>query len=123
MGIFSRKKLKAENALSTSGKQSIFTSGPSTAGAYVSEDTAMQTAAVYSCVRVISETVASLPLHVYRYEDNGPVVAREHPLNRLLYTAPNPEMTSFTFRETLLSHLLLHGTRQRHICRALKSPG
>jgi HK97 family phage portal protein len=114
MGIFTRKP-KVENSLSTSG--AIFWGGPSKAGVYVDEHTALQTAAVYSCVRVISETIASLPLHVYRYETNGAVIAPEHRLHRLLHTAPNPEMTSFTFRETLMKHLLLSGNAYAQIIR------
>jgi HK97 family phage portal protein len=117
MGIFSRKKPKIEDRLSTSGGQSIFVSGPSSAGTHVSEHTALQTAAVYACIRVISETVASLPLHVYRRDPTGAVPAPEHRLYRLLHFAPNPEMTSFSFRETLLSHLLLHGNAYAQILR------
>ena len=117
MGIFSRKKVKAEDRLSTSGGQSIFVSGPSSSGTYVSEHTALQTAAVYACVRVISETIASLPLHVLRYTDNGAVPAPEHRLYRLLHFSPGPEMTSFTMRETMMSHLLLYGNAYAQILR------
>mgnify|MGYP003505776046 CR=1 FL=1 len=64
--------------------------------------------AVYSCVRILSEAVASLPLHVYRYNgDGGKEKAVNHPLYFLLHDEPNPEMTSFVFRETLMTHLLL----------------
>jgi len=77
----------------------------------------MQTAAVYACVRVISEAVASLPLHVYRYEDNGTKTTPTHYLHRLLHNAPNPEMTSFVFRETLMSHLLIWGNAYAQIIR------
>ncbi|MDR2743934.1 MAG: phage portal protein [Desulfovibrio sp.] len=117
MSVFSRKKQKAENKLSTSGGQSFFIGSSSSAGTFVSENTAMQTAAVYACVRVISETIASLPLHVYRNETGGAVPAPEHRLYRLLHYAPSPEMTSFTFRETLMSHLLLYGNAYAQIIR------
>jgi HK97 family phage portal protein len=117
MSVFSRKKQKAENKLSTSGGASFFVGGPSSAGTHVSETTAMQTAAVYACVRVISETIASLPLHVYRHETSGAVPAPEHRLYRLLHYAPSPEMTSFTFRETLMSHILLYGNAYAHVLR------
>ena len=122
MGLFSRfrKKAKTENqpeidnSLSTS--RSIFWGG-SSSGTAVNETTAMQTAAVYACVRVISEAVASLPLRVYRYEDNGTRVTPSHYLHRLLHNAPNPEMTSFVFRETLMSHLLIYGNAYAQIMR------
>ena len=74
--------------------------------------------AVYSCVRILSEAVASLPLNVYRYnEDGGKEKAYDHPLFRLLHDEPNPEMTSFIFRETLMTHLLLWGNAYAQIIR------
>jgi HK97 family phage portal protein len=115
MPIFSRKKQKVNDALSTS--KSMFYSGPSTAGTFVTEQSAMQAAAVHACVRVISEAVASLPLHVYRYEDRAVRMVPEHPLYALLHNAPNPEMTSFSFREALMTHLLLHGNAYAQIIR------
>ena len=49
----------------------IFNFGRSTSGKSVNEITAMQITAVYACVRILSEAVASLPIHVYRYKDGG----------------------------------------------------
>lgn len=70
----------------------------------------MQMTAVYSCVRILAEAIAGLPLHVYHQEaDGAKVKAFDHPLYRLLHDEPNPEMTSFIFRETLMTHLLLWG--------------
>lgn len=70
----------------------------------------MQVTAVYACVRVLSEAVASLPLHLYHYTDEGSKEkAIKHPLYFLLHDEPNPEMTSFVFRETMMTHLLLWG--------------
>ena len=69
--------------------------------------TAMQTTAVYACVRILSEAIASLPIHVYRYKDGGKEMVCDHPLYTLLHDEPNPEMISFVFRETLMSHLLI----------------
>jgi HK97 family phage portal protein len=78
----------------------------------------MQVTAVYACVRVLSEAVASLPLHLYRYNDEGSKVkAIEHPLYFLLHDEPNNEMTSFVFRETIMSHLLLWGNAYVQIIR------
>jgi len=115
MGIFSRKKPAVEDKLSTANQPLIW--GPTKAGTFVSERTAMQTAAVYACVRVISEAIASLPLHVYRYEDGGMRMDPQHHLYYLLHDAPNDEMTSFSFRETLMSHLLLYGNAYAQILR------
>lgn len=72
---------------------------------------------MYACVRVIAETVASLPLHLYQETDSGSDKALKHPLYRLLHDEPNDEMTSFVLRETLLSHLLLWGNAYCQIIR------
>ena len=80
----------------------------------MNETTAMQMTAVYSCVRILSETVAGLPLNVYKYNDSGgKEKAFKHPLYRLLHDEPNPEMTSFAFRETLMSPPASMGERLR----------
>ena len=74
--------------------------------------------AVYSCVRILAEAVAGLPLHLYRYkEDGGKEKAIDHPLYLLLHDEPNPEMSSFVFRETLMTHLLLWGNAYAQIIR------
>ena len=91
--------------------------GLSSSGQTVNERTALQTAIVYACVRVLSETIASLPLHTYRYTTNGKEKAIEHPMYYLLHSEPNPEMTSFMFRETLMGHLLLWGNAYAQIIR------
>ncbi len=77
----------------------------------------MATSAVYACVRVLSETIASLPLHVYRRTGQGKEKAMDHNLYYLLHDEPNPEMTSFVFRETLMGHLLLWGNAYAQIIR------
>ena len=67
--------------------------GGSTSGKRVNERTAMQMTAVYSCVRILSEAVAGLPLQFYRYTaDGGKEKAVDHPLYFLLHDEPNPEM-------------------------------
>ena len=70
---------------------------------------ALRIAAAYSCVRVISETVASLPLFVYKRTANGKERATDHPLYPLLHLTPTPTQTSFGWRETLQAHLCLRG--------------
>ena len=92
--------------------------GGSTAGKNVTERSSMQMTAVYSCVRVLAEAVAGLPLHLYKYTDSGGKdKALEHPLYFLLHDEPNPEMTSFVFRETLMTHLLLWGNAYAQLIR------
>ena len=91
--------------------------GISSSGKSVNEKTALQTTAVYACVRILAETIASLPLHTYRYSTGGKEKAMNHPLYYLLHSEPNPEMTSFVFRETLMGHLLLWGNAYAQIIR------
>lgn len=80
--------------------------------------TAMQTTAVYACVRILAEAVAGLPLHLYQQTvDGGKERHTEHPLYYLLHDAPNTEMTSFVFRETLMAHLLIWGNAYAQILR------
>ena len=78
----------------------------------------MQMTAVYACVRILSEAIAGLPVHLYQYTDKGSKEkAVKHPLYFLLHDEPNPEMTSFVFRETLMTHLLLWGNAYAQIIR------
>lgn len=87
-----------------------FLMGPTAAGKNVNERSAMQLTAVYACVRILAEGVAGLPLHLYQCGKNGSrEKAVDHSLYFLLHDEPNPEMTSFVFRETLMTHLLLYG--------------
>ena len=103
---------------STSGSAYRFFLGGTTSGKTVTERSAMQMTAVYSCVRILSEAIAGLPLHLYKYnEKGGKEKALDHPLYFLLHDEPNPEMTSFIFRETLMTHLLLWGNAYAQIIR------
>ncbi len=103
---------------STSGSAYRFLFGGSTAGKPVNERSAMQMTAVYACVRILSESIAGLPLHLYRYTDSGgKEKAVDNPLYFLLHDEPNPEMTSFVLRETLMTHLLLWGNAYSQIIR------
>lgn len=119
MGIFSglfKSRDKPENR--TAGSTYTFYMGGTTAGKTVTERSAMQMTAVYSCVRILAEAVAGLPLHLYKYtDDGGKEKALDHPLYRLLHDEPNPEMSSFVFRETLMTHLLLWGNAYAQVIR------
>ena len=103
---------------STAGSAYTFFFGGSTSSKTVTERSAMQMTAVYSCIRILAEAVAGLPLNLYRYtEDGGKEKAIDHPLYLLLHDEPNPEMSSFVFRETLMTHLLLWGNAYAQIIR------
>ena len=97
----------------------VFTFGRADSGEQVDEKSAMQIATVYACVRLLAESVAQLPLHLYRYTDSGmgKEMATDHPLYAVIHRQPNPEMTSFTWRETMMVHLLLYGNAYCQIIR------
>ena len=108
-GIQSNRERVFRRGGEFSGRSFYF--GGTASGEAVNEMTAMQNTAVYACVRILAESVAGLPLHVYgRTEDDGKRRMPEHPLYRVLHDEPNEEMTSFIFREAMMSHLLLWGT-------------
>ena len=119
MGIFTGIfKSRDKPANRTAGSAYSFFLGNSTSGKRVNERSAMQMTAVYSCVRILSEAVASLPLHFYEYSGDGSKVkATNHPLYFLLHDEPNLEMSSYTFREVLMTHLLLWGNAYAQIIR------
>lgn len=103
---------------STNGSNYRFLFGGTTSGNRVTEQSAMQMTAVYACVRILSEAIAGLPLHLYHYTETGSKEkAIKHPLYFLLHDEPNPEMTSFVFRETMMTHLLLYGNAYSQIIR------
>ncbi len=117
MGLFHRKKIpKVDDR--TVGSSFAFFLGNSASGKVVTERTSLQITAVYACVRILSEAVAGLPLHFYKYgANNSKEKATDNPLYFLLHDEPNPEMTSFIFRETLMTHLLLWGNAYAQIIR------
>ncbi len=92
--------------------------GNCNSGVRVDEESSMRTSAVYACVKILAETVASLPLHLFKKGTNGKnELAEQHPLFSCLYEAPNDEMTSFEFREIMMTSLLLYGNAYARIIR------
>jgi len=92
--------------------------GKSSSGKLVTEFTAMQQTAVYACIKVLAESIAQLPMFIYEYtDDGGKKRVYDHPLSYILHDEPNPEMTSFVFRETLMSHLCTYGNAYAQIIR------
>lgn len=88
----------------------------SAAGVAVSETTALNLSAVKQAVQLLAGSQASLPLHLLeRVGERGKRRAREHRVYRLLHDEPNPETTSFVFRETLQAHALLWGNAYAEI--------
>jgi HK97 family phage portal protein len=90
---------------------------PSWANIDVDRHSAIGVSAVWACVRLISETIAAMPLKLYRRVGDGKEPATEHPLYRVLHDAPNPMQTSFLWREQSQGHLLLQGNQYSQIVR------
>lgn len=85
-------------------------SGRSATGLRVSAESAMRLSAVWACVRILAETLASMPFVMYRYKANGAKeVILDHPLVRLFTKAPCETMTPFEWRELLQTYLVLRG--------------
>ena len=83
---------------------------PTISSVKVDELSSLRSAAVYSCVRVIAETVATLPLQIFkRISTGGKERSVDHPLWKILSIRPNPEMTAIQYREAQMVHLLLWG--------------
>jgi HK97 family phage portal protein len=98
-------------------------SGPSKSGVSVNEETAKKFTAVFACIRVLSETLASMPIILYRDRKIGDKAsgkdrAVDHPLYDLLHNAPNKEMPSFMLKETLMNHICSSGNGYAQIQRS-----
>ncbi len=120
MKIFGKSRDKPREKRSSDQKFKDFIEGVDvdygvSSGVNVDEMSAMQTSAVYACVRVLSETIASLPFSLYKREVKASIKAEEHPLHSVLHDMANPEMTSFSFREIMMTSLLLWGNAYARI--------
>jgi HK97 family phage portal protein len=89
----------------------------STSGKAVTANSAMKISAVYACVRLLSETIASLPLKLKRWTPKGSEDAVDHPLYRLLKDEPNERETSYEFNETMDASAELLGNAKARIMR------
>jgi HK97 family phage portal protein len=96
-------------------------SSPAKSGVSVTHETAMQHTAVYACVKILCEAIASLPLHLYESYENGgrshKRKAAQHSLYDILMYEPNQEMTAYTWKYVLMMHLSLRGKHFSQIIR------
>ena len=96
-------------ALTSPWADGLYLSSHQTAGVVVNENTALTVGSVYAAIRVIAETLASLPFHLYRGTGHSRQHADDDPRAYLLNEEPNPEMDSMVFWEMMLGHLNLWG--------------
>lgn len=93
-----------------------YSSNRARSGIAVTPLNAMKTSAVWACVRVLSWSMAAMPLHVYQELPNsGHKKAAQLPIYRILHREPNPWETSFTFRAVAMVHLCLYGNAYAEI--------
>lgn len=99
-----------QRAISSRDLFELIAAGNATyAGPSVTEDNAMRSSAVYACIRIISESIASLPLVLYKQSGRNKDRATSHPLYPILHDLANPEMTALEWRELTMAHVLLRG--------------
>ena len=115
MGLldFFRSEKRNNNFLNAN---SNFSFGGAANRTSVTTDSSMTFSAVFACVRIISESIASLPVRVYRVETDGDKIEElAHPVNILLTRKPNDFMTTYTFLDVLMNNLLLEGNSYFYI--------
>lgn len=97
---------------------------PSSSGAWVDANSAMKVTAVWSAVKILSETIASTPVKVFERlpDDRGKRTATDHSIYRLIHTKPNRRQTSFEWRQQLGCHLALRGNHYSELRPGLRSP-
>jgi len=114
-GLFEKRKLDGVVAPGLLADRLNALSNVATTGITITPDNALRASAVYACVRLLSESVAMLPLVLYRRNGEMKEKAYDHPLYLLLHDAPNDEMTAFDYRQTLMTHLLLRGNAYSYV--------
>jgi len=104
-----RKKEASPRGILDLVRLTLYGGAEAESGEYVSPETALRCSAVYSCVGILAESIAQLPLKLYRRTAGGKEEVEESPLRRLLGWKPNEWQTSFEFREMAMQHLCLRG--------------
>lgn len=120
MGIVPQwlKKSKPKKKFRMRDVWGIIKNNATTAGVNVTEESSLKYLTVFSCVSLIAGDIARLPLVVYqKSKDNSRSRVQSHPLYDLLHTGPNSEITSFSWRESAQSHLLLWGNSYAEVFR------
>lgn len=105
--------------LSDGGFWSQMTGSQSSSGKCVSVDNAMRLSTVWACVRIISMSVAGLPLNIYRRKPDGSrETARDFPLYDVVHISPNEDTTAFHFWQSVVASMLLWGNAYCEIHRS-----
>ena len=86
-------------------------------GVEVSNDTAISFTAVWAAIKLLSESVAGLPVQVFRQDGDKKELDRSHSTYNLLHSEPNPLMSSFSFHQSMMFDVLINGNAYAHIHR------
>lgn len=115
--LLETRSLESDTPINTTTLGAILGGLPAVTGKTVNASTALQMSAVYACVRLLSGTIASLPLHLYRRLERGKERATEHPSYPVFHGIANPEQTSYKFRQMMMAYVLLWGKAPAEIVR------
>lgn len=106
VGAYTQPSLSDESAWTSWGSLGVL----SASGVAVGPERALQTSAVWSCARLVAESIATMPIIMYRrLSDGGKERAYNHPLYSVLHDTPNAVMTAFAFKRVMMVHALLYG--------------
>jgi HK97 family phage portal protein len=108
-------KLNVDNPWQWPSLQGLFTG--SNSGKYIDEWTSLQLSIVYACIRIISNTIAMLPLSLYQKVGESSKIAENKSLNNVLYRMANKNITAFVYKQMIMSHILLFGNSYSEIIR------
>jgi HK97 family phage portal protein len=108
-GLFSRRNVKLSGRDDAETLKAALASAGSAAGKRVTPDTVLQLATAWSCIRLLSETIGTLPLQLYRRDGDTKTVERENPLYGILHDSPNADQTAAEFLEAIVTCLCLWG--------------
>lgn len=114
---FGRSVENANIPLTSNKLIEIFSGNSTDSGVNITEENSLNFSAVYCATRVISESIASLPLQIFQTTDKGRIQLKDHPLYYKLHDQPNNFQTAFTFRETMATRQCLGGNAYAYIKR------
>lgn len=101
----------SERTITTSKEleKALRVNGFTSSGYAVTDDTAMRVGAVFACVRILSDSVAVLPFHLYEHDGDTRKIQYEHSINKIVSRKPNSWMSSYEFKRLIMTHLCFRG--------------
>ncbi len=123
-GLKGGAEVKTTDASNLTWSRLMNLDASSKSGVSVTVDSALKVSTVFACLRVLANGIAQVPLKLYREADDGSKsVAKDHPVNKLIWRRPNSWMTSFEFRQMMMFHAGLTGVGAAYVGRVRGKPG